>query len=286
MGALIIRIPTKAVFIDSSMPNQNFGGFFALFIGRFPPSTLYRALMEFDLSSLPVGLVVTKAELFLDIIRNDYPGTSKVFGIYRLQQEFDEFTVTYNNQPTFAAAPYSTLTIGAEIDVYVKADMTGLVQDWYYGRFTNYGLTIKAVDESIYSLFAAYSKYISDEAFIPYLEITLDTPFQITGRQFTSASETGLITMDTYQYSQQYDVSQIMNYTYFVTNTGTNSCEVFSQVSPDALSWIDDTKVYSVAPGEMVGVIPKTFSRYTRLAYKSLLTGSSTTINITLQQQA
>jgi hypothetical protein len=72
-----------------------------------------------------------------------------------------------------------------------------------------------------------------------------------------------------------------------VKNTGTvNKCDTVVQVSPNAVDWIDDSALFAVEPGEMVSLVPKTFSRYTRLAYRSSQPGNSTTADIYFQSHA
>lgn len=287
MSALIVEISLKDTFIDSNNPDTNFGGYYALLLGNYLSTIIYRSLLQFDLSSLPSGYVITKAELALYVIRNDYPGTSKAYDVFRIRQNFNENTVTYNNQPTVDSVSVASFTINDELNTFIKVDITDLVNDWYDGKYVNDGLEIRATNESLTTTLVVFdSKESEDESFFPQLEISLEEPVQISGRRFVTDSETGLTTADSYAFSQTYDVSQNANYTFFVKNTGgSNNANAIIQISPDALNWTNDSALYSIAPGQIVSIIPKTFSQYTRLAYKSATSGNSTTIDVIIQAQ-
>jgi len=286
MPALVVKIPSKDVFIANNTPDTNFGGYYALFLGTYLSSVIYRSLLQFNLSTLPSGYIITKAELVLYIIRNDYPGTAKSYDIYRTTQSFGENTVTYNNQPSVDSNPYATLTINDELNTYIRVDITDLVNDWYEGKFVNDGLLIKGSNETIDSLVAFYSKECGIDLYFPQLEISLEEPIQTSGHRFVTATETGLTTSNSFNFSQAYDVSQNINYTFFVTNTGgLNDADANIQISPDATNWVNDTIVYSIVPGQTKSIMPKTFSKYTRLAYKSTVLDNSTTIDVNIQAQ-
>jgi hypothetical protein len=286
MGSMIFNTALKSVSINSNMPSQNLKGAAFILAGKYLDIAVYRSLLQFDTSSLPAGYIVTNAELLLYINRNDYPDTFKTFDVHRILSSFDEDTVTYNSQPSFSATPEAFFIVGNEINTYLRVDVTKPVKEWYEGRFINYGLLIKASDENSNSLVGFYSRFYSNEALVPILAVSLAEPVQVSGRVFRSSEEVSLLSYDSYSFSKAHDVSQSINYTYFVKNTGkANSCDVIMQVSPDSIDWINDSKLYTIPPDSLIGIIPKTFSKYARIAYKSTQPGSSTNINITLQMQ-
>lgn len=286
MPALVVEVPIKDTFVDSSNPTTNYGGYYALLLGNYLGSVVYRSLLQFDSSTLPSGYIITKAELALYIIRNDNPGTAKVYDIFRIRQSFDENTVNYSNQPSIDPVSLASITINNELNSFVKVDITDLVKEWYEGKFVNYGLEMRAADETLSTLVAFDSKECGNEVFFPQLEISLEEPVQISGQRFVEASETGLTTADSFNFSQAYDVSQNVNYTFFVKNTGgLNNANAIIQISPDAVGWTNDSALYIITPGQIASIIPKTFSKYTRLAYKSASNENSTTIDINIQAQ-
>lgn len=287
MAALFVKIPSKDVFVASNLPTENFGGSPYLFCGLYLGNIIYRDLLQFDLSNMPSGYIVTRAELNLYIFRNDFPSVSKTFNIYRVKQSFEENTVTFNSQPVVDTVPYASLTLDNQIATYVTFDVTELAKEWYQGDYVNNGLQIRAINEGQNNIVAFYSKEYSSDIYFPRLEISLDNPIMLSSRRFTSVAQTDLVTGDSYSFSSAYDVSEIGNYTLFVINTGSSdNCDAVIQISPNQTNWINDGNVYNISPGQMIGIVPKTFSRYMRLAYKSTVAGNATTIDCHIQTQA
>ncbi len=278
--------PNQDAFVSSYYPTENFGKNLALFVGKFMSSTIYNTLIKFDLSGFPSDYKINKAILSLYIFRNDQPSTSKVYNVYRNLNDFNEDTVNYNNQPSTPSTPLTSVTINNEVNTFVNIDITSLVQNWYKSIYPNYGLKLKAINSTIQSLVAFYSKD-SDESYPPRLQIFFEPPVQIASRKFESKLEKNLATSDISKYSKTYDVSTVFTYTYFVINMGTtNPCNVAIQISPDGSNWIDDSIVFTVNPNEMIKIVPKTFSCYSRLRYISSSSGNHTNLDLCLQTQA
>jgi len=122
-----------------------------------------RALLEFDLSSLPSGCTVSNAQLVLhsENIPNSYhcgqnssihTCNSNELRIHRITESWGEMTATWNNQPTFASStqgqdyvvvpnndlPYNDYNI----------DITTMVNYWIGNPSQNNGMMIKLLDES------------------------------------------------------------------------------------------------------------------------------------------
>ncbi|WP_054870652.1 DNRLRE domain-containing protein [Caloranaerobacter sp. TR13] len=286
MPISIKKYTTKDTFVASNYPNKNFSNYYALFIGKYLGSIIYRSLLYFDLSNIPSGFYISKAEILLFIIRNDNPTFPKKFTINRLLENFEEDNVNYSNQPSIDVIPYTTITINDEINSYIKADITELIKDCYYGNFPNYGFLIKSLDENLDSLVAFYSKNCGVREYYPKLEIILDNPASLDNRLFVSSENIIKLTTNIYKYTQPYDVSQFSNYTWFAKNIGnTNDVEVILQISPNSTDWINDSETFIVRPNQIVAIFPKTLSMYSRLAYKSAKIDKPTSIDIYLQGQ-
>ncbi len=286
MNANIIRIPVKSVYVASNQPNQNFDGCSSVLFGKNSSATLFKGLFQFDICELPKGYVITSANLAMYITTNENPSVSKLYYIFRVREEFDEATVTYNTVPDLdTSADCTAFSIGNEIYTYTRVDITRLVNQWYTGRYDNYGLLITPVNEAIVSAISAYSKNIADERYYPMLEITMKMPVLIAYRETLSATETIAPTYNDYRAATVYDVSQDINYTYFVKNTGAQNCDVRLEISADGSNWIVDSQVYTVTPNQTVSIIPKAYSKYARISYKSSVFDLCTSINITIQTQ-
>lgn len=286
MSISIIKYTSKDTFIASNYPNKNFSNYYALFIGKYLDSIIYRSLLYFNLTNIPTGFFISKAEIFLFIIRNDNPTYPKKFTINRLLKNFEEDNVNYDNQPSIDVIPYTTITINDEINSYIKADITELIKDCYYGNLPNFGFLIKSLDENLDSLVAFYSRNCGVRKYYPKLEITLDNPISLNKRLFVSSEKIVELTTNIYKYTQTYDVSQFSNYTWFIKNIGnTNDVEIISQVSPNSTDWINDSETFIVRPNQIIAIVPKTLSMYSRLAYKPAKIDKYTSIAIYLQGQ-
>lgn len=286
MAGKITKLASMDTCVDSNIPYRNFGNYYALFIGKYLTDVIYRTLLKFDISGLPEGKIITRADLILYIIRNDNSTYSKMYNVYNLQEDFNEDTVNYINQPAVYPDPLCRFEITNQVNTFIKFDITVLFNLWYNGEFPSYGLMIRAEDENSGSLVAFYSKNAGNYRYTPRVEIYIENPVRLDDRLFFSSLENSLITSDIYKYSKVHDVSCVSNYTWFAKNTGTvNRCDAVIQISPNAVDWIDDSALFTFGPGETAILVPKIFSKYTRLAYKSSQPGSGTFIEIYIQSQ-
>ncbi|QZY56327.1 DNRLRE domain-containing protein [Crassaminicella profunda] len=174
MIEIIEQKPFKDAAINSAMPYENYGDYYALFVGKYMNHSIYRGLLHFDLPILEGVGRVEKVELFLYIIRNDNPSHKKEFQIYRTSEGFEENAVNYANQPMIDEGINQTFMINEEINTYVKVDITKFFNDWYCRKYLNYGLLIKVADEKLNSLVAFYSKDNDEEIYVPKLQINYE----------------------------------------------------------------------------------------------------------------
>jgi hypothetical protein len=98
--------PTAAGFdayVEKSQPNTNYGNSTALIaLNYVTGNPLYRALLKFDLSSIPSNapILAAKLSLYSDSV-STYGTIHKSFYIRQITQPWNEQTVTWNTQPTF-----------------------------------------------------------------------------------------------------------------------------------------------------------------------------------------
>lgn len=304
MSKNIVNFPLKDVYISSKFPYKNFHGSKNLLIGKYQ-DTIFKTLIQFDLTNVPRGYDVRNAELILYINENKYPSSPKLFNIYQIIENFDKGTVTFDNQPLINSNPICNFIIKSRSKCSINIDISRLFNLWYENESNNYGLLIEGSkenqDDSLVSFYS--TNYIQrnhalrSQRFLPKLDITLDKysiDIDVTGkvsivpeRNFESHEENSIKTSNQYNYSNIYDVSIASEYTYFVKNIGSiDSCDVFIQISPNGRDWINDSRVYTIKPMEVIGIAPKIFSRFTRLAYKSSIADSPTSIDLYLQLQS
>ncbi|AOT69321.1 DNRLRE domain-containing protein [Geosporobacter ferrireducens] len=174
MLEVIEKMPVKDTTINSAMAYENYGDYYALFVGKYMGHSIYRSLLQFDLPVISSQGIIEKVELLLYITRNDKAAFQKDFEIYRITEKFDENRINYASKPAFDKELYKTFTIKDEINTYIKIDITKLFSDWYCGKYPNHGLLIKAVDEDRRGLVGFYSKDTQGGIFAPKLQIYLD----------------------------------------------------------------------------------------------------------------
>jgi hypothetical protein len=160
-ATIITNIATVDSTIRIGSPTLNFGADALLNQGDYvSPHTAYRSLMQFDLSSSPVGQNVLSATLRLQLAP---PGTSNPAGtanIYRLTNSWNEAQASWNNRLTstpwssaggdYAGTVYASATLERYLDVGAKVynvDVTSLVQGWVYGTYANNGLVMVSTSE-------------------------------------------------------------------------------------------------------------------------------------------
>ncbi|WP_432401177.1 DNRLRE domain-containing protein [Wukongibacter sp. M2B1] len=271
-------LPTQNVYVLSFSPNTNFSGENVLFVGQFSgDNSDYRSLLQFDVSFIPIGSTIIEARLKLFISRNDEPGLAKPTGVFRLLDNFDEGTVTFNSQPSADSIAADTTIINAEIATFITWEITDLVTGWYNGSIPNNGIIMIGVEDEP-SLTGFRSTYFSDSSKWPLLEI--DFVQGIT----TQFSEENPNTTDSFTGSNSISLGPI-SATFAIKNTGaTNNAEVKLQISPDGTTWFDNNlpfvSVATLGPGETVTLNTDGNMAFARVAYKSQNVGQSTSLSI------
>jgi hypothetical protein len=118
-----------------------------------------RALVKFDVSSIPAGTVVTSATLSLYAYdETARKGTTGFYGAYPLTTNWVEIGSSWNKATTsidwtaagsdFASAPDALSPKFGYVDVWYPFDVTARVQGWLDGTSTNHGWCIKVDDEN------------------------------------------------------------------------------------------------------------------------------------------
>jgi hypothetical protein len=151
IDATAILTPTADAFVSSASPDTNFGGDPVLSVSSVSDLAFIatHTFMQFDLSGLPSGSIINRAELRL--FQTSASGEVG-FGVNRVTGAWDANTITWNTRPG-AITHYGGLTTTLDSDVTVIWDMTSLVQTWVYQPVAtpNFGLHIFGPASPIHS---------------------------------------------------------------------------------------------------------------------------------------
>ena len=147
-------------------------GFDAELISKNTPGDHMRPMVMFDLSSIPFGSTVVKAELEFFVTSPDLSGLP--INIHRNQTPWSEATATWFNN----WAPFDSITVHGSLDPSVlgwtSADIAALVQDWVDGVYPNFGLVLLSTSANVEARIA--SRESTMQTIRPTLTVTLAAP--------------------------------------------------------------------------------------------------------------
>ena len=172
-----------------SIPHSNNGGSnnFQIMSANFNPKNM-RGWVAFNISSIPSGALVLRAQLRLRIwykTTNDPAhkvgdSTGRIYGVYRITQPWQEYGVTWANQPNYTEEQHATAPVPAGQTnwsgppMYMYWDVTDIVRDWESG-ISNYGFMVRDTQENspiLYSTQFFTHNQVPDQTYYPRLIVT------------------------------------------------------------------------------------------------------------------
>ncbi|ACA55051.1 DNRLRE domain-containing protein [Clostridium botulinum] len=235
-----IKKAESDLYMAKLYPNTNFKGAPFLNCGRDDTNlNIYRTLMYFDISSLPLNILICKATLKLYIKRNQNISVTKPITIHKLLEPFDENNVTYSNQPAFKDNPYTSLKINNEINKFIEIDITNLLKEWYCAPNFNYGMLIKSLENKS-SLISFASTFGSDESKFPKLEIYYK---YCEGLSSYPSETVQLLSSEESVNSESIYLGPNVG-TFAIENKGSGAITVRIQLSSDNINWMDNKLPY------------------------------------------
>jgi len=168
---------------------KNYGTCEYMECGRFDDEHINRAYIEFDLTSLPVGVEIDNA--IFSVYQSGYWGQDAVpsdYAIYKVTETWNEGNrcnsnavageICWNLQPSFDSIAYGLTNVDPlnPFPKWIDFDVSSLVRDWYDGTATNYGMVIKLVNEANDCLLTLSSSDYSNSNYWPKLTITYHIP--------------------------------------------------------------------------------------------------------------
>jgi hypothetical protein len=135
-------------YINSGSPAQNYGNASILGLGTKTVSATERALIRFDLSSLPTDAVVDSASFRAYLTQTTSTPTLVDVGVYQILGSWGESGVVWNTQPP-------VVSIGKVNGVsttlkYYDWDIINLAQGWVANPASNFGLELRSETEGSY----------------------------------------------------------------------------------------------------------------------------------------
>ncbi len=150
-------------------------------------TVVHRSLIDFDLSSIPVGSIINNAELqlYADKHSTDYPnghesltGSNRCF-IRRVVTDWDEYTVTWNNQPAITTLNQVIIPESYSSTQNYVINVTALLQNMIDDTANSFGFLIKQQHEIYYRRMVFASKDNPDNTIRPKLIVTYINPSSI-----------------------------------------------------------------------------------------------------------
>ncbi len=146
--------PSADTWLKEASPNENHGSDEELSV-KNKPTDNFRTLYQFDLSSIPAGANVTRADLRLRITGEDDSGDP--VNIYRVTDAWSENAVNWNNTGNDYDASTVYASFVPDDTGWIWVDITPIVQAWVCGEFPNNGMMLIATSDD------TESKYTSRE---------------------------------------------------------------------------------------------------------------------------
>mgnify|MGYP001316094776 CR=1 FL=1 len=135
-------VAIKDAFVWDKEPTLNYGDTQDMAAGR-SGGFLARGLLQFDVSSLRTDLTIVSAILRL---RSRFVGIGEI-GVHACLGPWDEYGVTWANQPPVAPTPEVVATVPGQVGETADLDITPLFLNWYQRTRANHGIGIRVTDE-------------------------------------------------------------------------------------------------------------------------------------------
>jgi hypothetical protein len=172
--------PSQDSYVLSAKPSNNFGSSDTMWLGTGYGWGLGvpRGLIQFDLSSLTADpTLIISATLSIFQFSTEPAAGNKDTQLYRVKSQWNESTVTWNNQPSLDSTVWAEAGVGDSFskNTFVHWNVTDLVKQHVSGTLQNFGWLIKAEDETVghYRIGYFRTRDFADPSFHPRLSVTI-----------------------------------------------------------------------------------------------------------------
>ena len=172
---------TDDTTLESANSGTWYGNYTDLWVGYGPDPQLdagiARAIMRFDLSSIPTGTYIENASLkpyfFWYVYRTGY-SPNMTIRAYRIKQSWPG-SPTWSNFASAYAESYGSDIIGTSFR-RLSLDVTALVQGWVNGTWSNYGIMLRGQESSYDNLKGFGSANNGSSSYRPQLVVEYRDP--------------------------------------------------------------------------------------------------------------
>jgi len=177
-----IFYPIDDAEIAHTSPDTNFGSTnnFAVRNSGSGLGWACDGLVRFNLSSIPEDSTILSATLNAYYFNwDDNNPSGRDLSIYRVASDWDEDTVTWNTQPSYASQSTTNSSVPSSTGVWMEWDVTNDVQDFSDEEATNYGW--KITDENYWGSGNIPISFFTTKEhgiFVPYLVINHTVVFE------------------------------------------------------------------------------------------------------------
>lgn len=164
-----ILYPTADATIYQYQPNNNFSSDSELWTYPWLPAYTRRALIRFDVATIPARSRIASAKLWLR--ESGTFGLTRNLTLHTLNANWSEASVTWENAPGFSNLITDTAALSWNGLLGWKSwNVTADIQAFANGTLSNYGWLLKdATEDASQNWWRFYSRKAADR---PYLEIT------------------------------------------------------------------------------------------------------------------
>ncbi|MEW6679857.1 MAG: DNRLRE domain-containing protein [bacterium] len=182
--------------IYSASPNENFGGQRSILV-YWENEVRARALIKFDLSSIPPYSRINSAELCCTLMKSAYEYSMNIYA-HQITSNWREDTATWNNMSSNYNSSSEDCEYVSNTEDNKWWDVTSLVGKWVRGECNNYGIMLKGEESGDTNGKLFYSKE-NTVAKAPFLKVWY-TPD-------ATAPSSSVNSLSTYQTSASFPVS-------------------------------------------------------------------------------
>ena len=160
--------PDQDANVIESSPTANDGSSAELIIKENTAAGMRRAVVHFDLSSIPAGARVASATAWFYETLNNNASPVK---IHPVTAAWTEAAVTWDNIGTnYDSQVFGVLPQQSAAGVWIPVNLTALTQSWVNDASTNYGIMLIGMPDDLTTQFS--SREYGTANLRPYLEVT------------------------------------------------------------------------------------------------------------------